>query len=105
MTAVIYEVNLDLDAAIRGEYLGWLATHVGEILALPGFAAASVLEVTDPPAAPGRAQLCVQYRLADAAALETYLRDHAPRLRAEGSARFGDRFRATRRVLAELPGS
>ena len=33
---------------------------------------------------PGRASLCVQYRLVDQAALDVYLRDHAPRLRAEG---------------------
>jgi hypothetical protein len=43
----------------------------------------------------------VQYRLIDAAALEAYLRDHAPRLRADGVARFGERFRAQRRVLRE----
>jgi Domain of unknown function (DUF4286) len=99
---VVYEVNLDLDAAIRADYLAWLAAHVGEICALPGFIAAAVFEVTDPPAAAGRASVCVQYRLVDSAALETYLRDHAPRLRAEGIARFGDRFHASRRVLAGL---
>lgn len=100
--SVVYEVNLDLDAAVRGEYLAWLAAHVAEICALPGFAGAAVFEVADPPAPDGRVALCVQYRLAGMAALEAYLRDHAPRLRSEGLARFGGRFSASRRVLEGL---
>lgn len=100
--AVVYEVTLDLDAAIRDEYLAWLDAHVAEIVALPGFTGAEMLEVTDPAAAPGRASLCVQYRLAGQADLERYLAHHAPRLRAEGMALFGGRFTASRRVLARL---
>jgi len=98
--AVVYEVNIDLEAGIRAEYLAWLDAHVAEICALPGFLGAQVLEVTDPPPAPGRASLCVQYRLTGPDALGRYLADHAPRLRAEGAARFGSRFSASRRVLA-----
>lgn len=97
---VVYEVNIDLDAAIRPEYLAWLEAHVAEICALPGFVGAQVLEVTDPAPAPGRAGLCVQYRLTGPDALGRYLADHAPRLRAEGVERFGSRFTASRRVLA-----
>lgn len=96
---VIYEVNLDVDAAIRADYLAWLRAHVAEIRALPGFTGAELLEVFDPAPADGRFALCVQYRLVDAAALDTYLREHAPRLRADGTARFGDRFQARRRVM------
>ncbi|QNP39620.1 DUF4286 family protein [Lysobacter solisilvae (ex Woo and Kim 2020)] len=100
---VVYEVNLDLEVAVRAEYLGWLAAHVAEICALPGFIDARILEVTDPAPAPGRASLCVQYRLTGPEALGVYLAEHAPRLRAEGAARFGTRFTASRRVLALLP--
>ena len=71
--------------------------HVAEILALPGFTGARILEVLEPAPPSRRIALCVQYTLADAAALDGYLREHAPRLRAEGVARFGDRFRAQRR--------
>lgn len=97
---VVYEVNLDIDAAIRGDYLAWLRTHIAEICTLDGFTGAECFEVVDPAPAPGRASFCVQYRLVDAAALDAYLREHAPRLRADGMARFGGRFDATRRVLA-----
>ncbi|HEX2083839.1 MAG TPA: DUF4286 family protein [Xanthomonadaceae bacterium] len=96
--AIVYEVDLDLEAAVAAEYRAWLDAHVPRLLALPGFVSAEVFEVLEPVAA-GRAGLCVQYRLRDAVALETYLREHAPRMRAEGLARFGERVRASRRVL------
>ena len=99
---IVYEVDLVLDAGIADEYRTWLTAHVGELLALPGFTGASILEVLEPPATPGEARLCVQYTLRDEAALAAYLRDHAPRLREAGIARFGGRFRASRRVLRTL---
>jgi hypothetical protein len=96
---VVYEVNMEVDAAIGRAYREWLQGHVRELLVLPGFVAAQVHEVTDPPPSAGTLSLCVQYRLRDQAALDAYLREHAPRMRADGVARFGDGFRATRRVL------
>ena len=96
---VIYEVNIEVDAAAHDKYRVWLRDHIAEILALPGFAGAKLFEVLEPPPSAGRIGLCVQYALKDRAALDEYLRDHAPRLRADGVARFGDRFQATRRVL------
>jgi len=96
---VIYEVNLDLDAAIADDYLAWLRDHIAQICALPGFLGATLHTVADPLADPGRNALCVQYRLRDQTALDAYLRDHAPRLRADGVARFGGQFNASRRIL------
>ncbi|WP_187770824.1 DUF4286 family protein [Cognatilysobacter lacus] len=98
---VVYEVNVDVDIGIRGQYLHWLQAHVAEILALPGFTGADVFEVLD-DADTDVLHICMQYRLVDEPALDAYLRDHAPRLRAEGLARFGDRMRARRRVMRPL---
>lgn len=98
-TGVLYEVNIEVDASAHDEYRVWLRDHIAEILALPGFTGAKVFEVLDPPASAGRIALCVQYALKDQAALDDYLREHAPRLRADGMARFGGRFQASRRVL------
>ncbi|HRO62461.1 DUF4286 family protein [Thermomonas sp.] len=95
---VIYEVNLDVDAALAAEYRVWLRAHVAQMLALPGFVSARIFEVVDPPT-PGRLCLCVHYRLRDAAALQDYFDHHAARMRADGTARFGSRFTASRRVL------
>lgn len=99
---VVYEVGLDLDASIADDYRAWLEAHIREILGLPGFIGARLAQVDDPAAPFGRVALCVQYTLRDARALDGYLRDHAPRLRAEGQARFGGRFSAQRRVLRVL---
>ena len=96
---LIYEVNLDVDSAIAPEYLAWLEGHVGEICALPGFLGAERWEVRDPPPEEGRMMLSVRYVVADQDALDRYFREHAPRLRGDGIARFGERFRASRRVL------
>lgn len=97
----VYEVTVEIDAILRASYLDWLRAHVAEILALPGFTGAEIDEVLDPESST-HATFCVRYRLADAAALDTYLREHAPRLRADGVARFGERMRASRRVLAPV---
>lgn len=96
---VIYEVNIEVDAAAHDDYRAWLRDHIAEILALPGFTGAKVFDVLEPPPSAGRIGLSVHYALKDREALDDYLRDHAPRLRADGVARFGDRFQATRRIL------
>ncbi len=99
---IVYEVNLFVRREVEAAYRAWLDAHVREIVALDGFEGAEVFERRDPAAAAGELALCTQYRLRDAAALEAYLREHAPRLRADGVARFGDAFRAERRVLEPL---
>ena len=100
---MVYEVNLDVEAAAIDAFRDWLHAHVAEICALEGFLGAQVFDVVDPEPAAGRVALCVQYRLRDADALTRYLGDHAPRMRADGLARFGGRFEATRRVMAISP--
>jgi len=98
--AVIYEVTLHVQGAIADAYLAWLRSHIGEILALPGFEGAELAELEGVP--PGERGWCVRYRLRDRDALDAYFREHAPRLRADGIARFGDGFRAERRILAPV---
>ena len=97
---LVYEVNLAVEAEIAGAFVAWLPGHVAELLALPGFLAAETFRVEEPPPPAGEVALVVRYRLRDRAALDAYLRDHAARLRADGLARFGGRFQASRRVLA-----
>ena len=98
--AVIYEVTLHANREIADAYLAWLREHVAAMLALPGFESAELdVLIEDSGAERG---WCVRYRLADRAALDAYLRDHAPRMRGEGLARFGSAFRAERRILEPL---
>jgi len=97
---LIYEVNLDIARALRGDYLPWLREHVTQMLALPGFVDACILEADSEDDA--RVAYCVQYRLQDRAALDAYLALHSERMRGDGLRRFGDRVRASRRVLQPL---
>ena len=99
---IVYEVNLEFDVAIAAAYRAWLATHIQEILVLPGFVSAQVHEVADPLPTAGRVGLSVRYLVRDAQALEDYQREHAARLRAEGLERFGEEgVRIRRRVLRD----
>lgn len=95
---VVYEVHLEVDAGVAEAYAAWLDGHVRAILALPGFLRAEWLE--DAESGPTGPRWVVRYHLRDRAALEHYLAEHAPAMRADGLARFGGRFTATRRVLA-----
>ena len=97
---LVYEVNLAVDDEVAEAFAAWLPGHVAELLALPGFVSAEIFRIDEPAPPAGEAALSVRYRLRDRAALDAYLRDHAERLRADGTARFGSRFRANRRVLA-----
>ena|SRR5438045_9445503 len=94
---IVYEVRLEVDAGVAERYRAWLVPHIHEILAIPGFTGAELFQEDDDAA---HVVFTVRYHLDSRDALETYLRDHAPRLRADGEARFGGRFRATRRVMA-----
>jgi quinol monooxygenase YgiN len=99
---VLYEVTLRVERAIAGDYRAWLHDHVRGMLTLPGFLDARMSEVADPATDDDATVFCCHYRLQDAAALDAYLRDHAPRMRAEGVERFGARFSAQRRVMTVL---
>ena len=102
---VIYEVALSVDAEIADAYAAWLAPHIDEVLAVPGFVSAEwwAVEPPDGDAEAGdlgaRVEWVVHYRVESRAALTTYFEEHAARLRGDGLDRFGGRFTATRRVL------
>ena len=95
---VVYEVNVAVDAGAAEAYAEWLRRHMDEVLSCAGFLSAELLRVED-AGADGRVQLCVRYRVASRAALEDYFAGPAAALRADGEARFGGRFSASRRVL------
>jgi len=95
--SVLYEVSLEADAEIAAPFDTWLRDHIADMLQFDGFRSAEILD--DPSAPAGRIRRVVQYRLQDRAALDDYLANHAPAMRAQGAARFGDRYTAQRRVL------
>ena len=100
---VIYEVNVAVDAEVADAYAAWLAPHIDEVLAVPGFVSAEWWAVEPDGAARQRAEWCVRYRVESRDALQAYFDEHAERLRGDGLARFGGRFQATRRILVPRP--
>jgi hypothetical protein len=95
---VIYEVDLEAEAAIEGPFDTWLRDHIADVLQFPGFLSAEVL--ADAAPLDGRIRRTVQYRLRDQAALDEYLDKYAPRMLTQGMALFGERFSTRPRVLA-----
>jgi len=96
---VVFDVELEADAAIEGPFDTWLRDHIADVLQLPGFLSAEVLVDTSP--AVGKVRRTVQYRLRDQAALDVYLRDHAARMHASGIARFGAQASERPRAMAQ----
>jgi quinol monooxygenase YgiN len=104
---VVYEVTLRVERGVAGEYRRWLDHHVAQMLALPGFRSARLMQQVEPDVDVAEVVFCCHYLLRDQAALDEYLREHAPRMRADGQARFGGSFSASRRVLVletDFPG-
>ncbi|MCB0216747.1 MAG: DUF4286 family protein [Chloroflexi bacterium] len=95
------------DPGLIDAWIAWLAEgHLAEVLAA-GALEASVLRLDDAAGTPPRCE--ARYRFPSRAAFEAYLRDSAPRLRAEGLARFppesGIRYaRSQGEIRVELPG-
>ena len=103
---IVYEVDIEVRDDTVAAYRAWLSAHVDEMLALPGFVSAEIFARREPAAKDGHHAIVVQYRLVDADALTRYLAEHAPRVREDGTRRFGSAFSATRRVLArEAPAT
>ncbi|MBU6476912.1 MAG: DUF4286 family protein [Xanthomonadaceae bacterium] len=96
---IVYVVELEMDAALRDEYLAWLDDHVRQMLTLPGFTGAEILIRSEPPPPAGRCIVQVHYRLRDRVAWDGYLAHHAARMREAGVARFGQRVHASRSIL------
>ena len=96
---VLYEVSLEAEAGIETAFDTWLRDHIADVMQFEGFLSAEILDDTTPPPE-GRLRRIVQYRLRNRAALDVYLRDHAPRMQRQGVERFGDRYAATPRTLA-----
>ncbi len=97
--SLVYEVTLDITADVAPEFDVWLEEHVHAMLALPGFRDARILRPEDPQAAGTSVRRVVQYTLAGRAELDRYVAEYAPRMRADGVTRFGDKLKTSRRVL------
>lgn len=96
---VIYNVTVKVDSGIEKDYLNWLKeVHIPEIMATGCFTDFRICRMLDVEEADGPT-LVVQYHAPARESYETYLREHAPRLRDEAFRTWGDRFLAYRSIM------
>ncbi len=104
MTTIAYSVIATLPSEdLALEYVAWLrGGHVDAVLG-HGAHSAMIVEIDDPKPASAARQVETRYIFSTREAFETYIAQHAPKLRSEGLARFGARGvvfeRRTGRVL------
>jgi len=94
LSMIIYEVNLEIDQSIYADYIPWLDQHIQDILSLPGFTKALLVQDQD-----SNNKISVQYYLESETSLDNYLKNHAPQMRADGINKFQGKFTTNRRVL------
>lgn len=98
---MIYEVNLNINKEIYPEFIEWLREHIKEILQLPGFIQACLLEEElEQTEGFDQEKLTVQYQLESKDDLQRYFTDFAPKMREDGINRFKDQFSANRRIFS-----
>lgn len=100
----IYNVTINVEDSIREAWLHWLReTHIPEMLATGKFSDARVCRVVVAEET-GGTTFAVQYKAQSREALVAYYQEDAPRLRADGVERFGDKcvaFRTELEILSE----
>lgn len=109
MPQILYTVRTTCkDAQQRGRYLAWLSpNHIAAILKAGATSARIVLpdRIDDParPALAAQAVVETQYVFPSRKAFDTYVRDHAPALRADSLKHFStDSGVASERQVAEI---
>lgn len=100
---VTYTLRVSLnDEAMRRTYIAWLAEdHLAKVRA-GGAMEAEVISLDAGGVEVGRVGVEVRYRFRDRATLDRYLAEHAPKLRAEGLARFANNDVRIARTVGEV---
>ena len=99
---VIYSVTLLVDNDAVPEWVTWmLEAHIPEVMHTGCFEAYEMRRQLE-PSVEGRATFEVRYLCASMEVYQRYQEQHAPRLQAAHTARFGGRFDATRRLFGSM---
>jgi hypothetical protein len=95
---IIYNVTVNIEHDVHDEWLKWMKTeHIPDVMKTGFFIENRICKVlVDEEQG---ITYSIQYTAPDMQALETYQRDHAPRLQKEHSDRFANKFVAFRTLL------
>jgi hypothetical protein len=95
---IIYNITINIDDSAHQEWLIWIKEHIPKVLATGKFKDAKLTKVLVEEDMGGQTY-SIQFRAHSREALESYYKDHAPSLRAEGQRRFADKMLAFRTEL------
>ncbi len=99
---IIYEVNLSVQPDIFAEYHQWLMSHVEDMLQFTGFKKAEIAREKETENKDSDLlHLTVRYFIEHEQHLQDYLTHHAASMRKAAVEKFGDKFKAIRRVFSE----
>jgi hypothetical protein len=95
---IIYNVTVNIEHDVHDEWLKWMKTeHIPDVMKTGFFIENKICKVlVDEEQG---ITYSIQYTAPDMQALETYQRDHAPRLQKEHNDRFTNKFVAFRTLL------
>lgn len=96
----IYEVSIQLPVEILPEFKDWLRPHIEEMTQLPYFTSATLFEAKN--LENGSIELKVHYILTSPTSLDLYLREAAPRMRAQLPSPFAEKVQYRRQLLTSL---
>lgn len=100
----IYNVTINIDESVHNEWLTWMQSHIPAVLATGKFLSAKMSQVLVEEEM-GGVTYSVQYTAKNREDLDSYYKEDAEKLRAEGMKRFADKmlaFRTELRVVEEF---
>ena len=95
---IIYNVTLNIDNSIHDEWLEWIKQHIPKVLATGLFLKATFTKVLVEESIEGLTY-SIQYLAHSKEALESYHKQYAADIQAEGLQKFGDKMLAFRTEL------
>lgn len=99
---ITYTVTVVVPDDLVDDWRTWmLATHIPDVLATGLWIDAAMDEQIEPQAEHGKT-FVIRYRTASAERYEAYRAQHAPRLQADHTARYGMRVTATRTLTSSI---
>lgn len=95
---IIYNVTLNIDNSIHDEWLEWIKQHIPKVLATGLFLKATFTKVLVEESIEGLTY-SIQYLAHSKEAIESYHKQYAADIQAEGLQKFGDKMLAFRTEL------
>lgn len=95
---IIYNVTINIANDVHDEWLLWIKEHIPLVLATGKFEKATMTKVLIEEEMGGETY-SIQYRSYSREALDSYYKDHADRLTADGLKRFADKMLTFRTEL------